>query len=128
MTRRGTSSGSSSLYLRYLPHDRQSEKWVWSSEGRGQKREGGARCLDGVDFTVPPASFQGNRDESTNVDMTLVQRDAQVSVMTRPGFLNQGCPHFLPSQRGALGRKEQWTQRGLQVLQVSAVCCPLSPV
>lgn len=28
-----------------------------------------------------PASFQGNRDESTNVDMTLVQRDVQVSVM-----------------------------------------------
>lgn len=27
-----------------------------------------------------PASFQGNRDESTNVDMTLVQRDVQVSV------------------------------------------------
>lgn len=28
-----------------------------------------------------PSSFQGNRDESTNVDMSLVQRDVQVSLV-----------------------------------------------
>lgn len=37
-----------------------------------------------------PASFQGNRDESTNVDMTLVQRDVQVSDGRSPGFLSRG--------------------------------------
>lgn len=39
--------------------------------------------LQGAALTMPPASFQGNRDESTNVDMTVVQRDAQVGVMAR---------------------------------------------
>lgn len=38
-----------------------------------------------VTLTTQPASFQGNRDESSNVDMSLVQRDVQVSEMARPG-------------------------------------------
>lgn len=37
--------------------------------------------LQGVALTTQPVSFQGNRDESTNVDMSLVQRDVQVSVV-----------------------------------------------
>lgn len=37
--------------------------------------------LQGVALTTQPLSFQGNRDESTNVDMSLVQRDVQVSVV-----------------------------------------------
>lgn len=43
--------------------------------------------LQGKALTTQPASFQGNRDESTNVDMSLVQRDVQVSAMARPGTL-----------------------------------------
>lgn len=42
---------------------------------------GSGEQLQGVALTTQPVSFQGNRDESTNVDMSLVQRDVQVSVM-----------------------------------------------
>lgn len=56
----------------------QGEVDLWAMGRRN--REGGVR-LQGVTLTSQPASFQGNRDESTNVDMTLVQRDVQVSVV-----------------------------------------------
>ncbi|TEA37340.1 hypothetical protein DBR06_SOUSAS1910029, partial [Sousa chinensis] len=52
----------------------QGEVDLWAMGRRN--REGGVR-LQGVTLTSQPASFQGNRDESTNVDMTLVQRDVQ---------------------------------------------------
>lgn len=32
-------------------------------------------------LTLQPPFFQGNRDESTNVDMSLVQRDVQVRMV-----------------------------------------------
>lgn len=59
-------------------------------------------------WTVQPASFQGNRDESTNVDMSLIQRDAQVSVMARPAYLaflscRGGGPCILASQGKSSG-------------------------
>lgn len=61
------------------------ERWKRHGGGEGTQLQGAA-------LTVPPASFQGNRDESTNVDMTLVQRDAQVGVMVR-------CPSWAPGVR-----------------------------
>lgn len=48
----------------------------------GREGGGGTQLQAGA-LTTRPASFQGNRDESTNVDMSLVQRDAQVGVLAR---------------------------------------------
>lgn len=73
------------------PKPWKSKRWDPSNEER-EKKWG----RSGLDHT--PASFQGNRDESTNVDMSLAQRDAQVSVMAKPlDFLKQGVPRFLAS-------------------------------
>lgn len=92
-TRQGTSNGSSSLCLRYLSRDR-----ARGSERRGPG-DGAGTQPQGGDLTTRPASFQGNRDESTSVDMSLVQRDAQVGVLARapPGLPASGCapPHFI---------------------------------
>ena len=65
--------------------------------------------LQGVALPSHPASFQGNRDESTNVDMALVQRDVQVSVMPltwlpEPGGWSGGdVSTFLHHEGGVLG-------------------------
>lgn len=80
---------------------------------------------------MPPASFQGNRDESTNVDMTVVQRDAQVGVVARcpSGLPVSGhTPAFLLPEGGALGWKEQLIRSGSQTLSASGGLCCGSPV
>lgn len=84
MTRLGTSSAFSSLCLRYLSHNTTQSSgpgWEWGAGSLSKEEEDRAVGvqLQGVALTTQPASFQGNRDESTNVDMSLVQRDVQVS-------------------------------------------------
>uniref|UniRef100_A0A8C6FYR2 Annexin n=1 Tax=Moschus moschiferus TaxID=68415 RepID=A0A8C6FYR2_MOSMO len=77
-TRQGTSSGSLSLSLRYFPRAE-----LGPTVGRGgrlshgEEEQGVRDVTPRSGLTSQPASFQGNRDESTNVDMTLVQRDVQ---------------------------------------------------
>ena len=50
-----------------------------ASLSKDEKEQEGGLQLQGVVFTTQPVSIQGNRDESANVDMSLVQRDVQVS-------------------------------------------------
>lgn len=61
----------------------------WTSSHR-EEEQGGRDVTPRSGLASQPASFQGNRDESTNVDMTLVQRDVQVSDGCSPGFLSRG--------------------------------------
>lgn len=89
MTHQDTSRGSSSLSLRYPPHHRILERVLDGEGWEAGSRAGGSKhwqmSEEGRVFqrvAWPYALFfQGNRDESTNVDMTLVQRDVQVSLV-----------------------------------------------